>query len=383
QGANREATISITFSGVDAINFELRHILAQYQAFPFMQIRNKDLTRLLLPVESHLPTYYAVDDKTVRKILKSGQTRQEFKKIEDWANYKSSLEQREELYSKMRFMYAIRSLQIAPVQSMVDTIELTLRVQIMDLDPVTETGTIRFIYDTQSALEQLGWFTHYCRMNEYRQSDVIGGKSSVDILVPKSKGLQLVINTMANARQKTIDLNESRYDTIALPLHYETGDPGDPLYNTHGVHLDPDAHIVLIRVGDTPRRVNGKINPAAAAYHYIPFLYTRGVLLPLLGKERKVPTGVGTFSPLLKPSFFMCTKYAHYFSDQPNDMMRRGTYSPNSILWGAGDRNKTYSFDNILRDPIIGMVKYLRGLASNSSSYNHATTMQEEQTMGE
>jgi len=278
QTSNREANLTIIFSGKDQINYELRHILAQYQAFPFTQIRNKEITRMLIPLQSHLPTYFAVDQTLLRKVLTDNNIK-DFSTQKGEAHRKDLKAARDEVYSKVKFMYAIRSISIAPVPSLVDTIELNLRIQVMDLDPVSETGRIRFLYDTQSALEQLGWFTHFCRLNEYRKNDTNGSKTIVDTIIPKEKAITISFKNATNHRK--IDLG--KYSVLAMPLYIGREDntyfvnPGDDEF------IDKDAYILLVR---TPNR-----DTTTTTYTYLAFLYTRGLLLPIRESDTYLDKG--------------------------------------------------------------------------------------------
>jgi hypothetical protein len=178
EGSNHNADITIIFTGEDQINFELRHIIAQIRCFPYIQIRNAMLARTMIPMETHLDFYYYSDPALVRSFFTQvdmDRITQEGSRVSVLAAIAKSTDRSliaEKMYKKARFMYAIRSMAITPMAGKVDTIALSLNVQVMDLEPITESGNARFLYDTMSAAEQVSWLSHYQLAKSWKENMV-------------------------------------------------------------------------------------------------------------------------------------------------------------------------------------------------------------------
>jgi hypothetical protein len=159
EASNKEIRLSIRFNSAEKINSELRHIIAQFYAFPFISIRNPELTRTVLPFDANKDIYFTLADNEVMKHVKSILNLKGSNDDPDFDTYTSGSVSyhKNMLYKKTRLYYSLSGINISDVPNEVDTIDLQLSLVLVDITTISSAGIIEYLTDTHGVLMQHAW----------------------------------------------------------------------------------------------------------------------------------------------------------------------------------------------------------------------------------
>jgi len=160
QGSERQVVVTIRFDNKERINSELRHIIAQSLCTSFISIRNPEITRIMIPFDTNKEIYWANEDQKVHKLVKRYLTMKSTDKKLDFTTLTATDDEsslKNQIYKRMRLYYSIQDMKLSAVPNKVDTVDLTLRLQLTDTLSTSNRGSMDYLVDTHSTLLQQSW----------------------------------------------------------------------------------------------------------------------------------------------------------------------------------------------------------------------------------
>jgi len=228
EGTEQIVNLIIRFAGIESINSEMRHIVAQYQAFPFVSIRNRELTRIMLPFDNNKDQYWAMSDpETFRYVKQYLTVKSDNDVVDEYNTDENSPSQiKNKIYERTRLFYSISGFRISPVPNQVDTIDVTMRLQLIDTSIITSKGNIEYLIDTHATLLQHAWIYNNSTIEKIAKPNSIPERI-IQLVTPP---LPEVWNEITSIRiSKSIKEIEISNNQLHLPFLNKKGKPHIPI----------------------------------------------------------------------------------------------------------------------------------------------------------
>lgn len=188
EGTNKTATVTIRFSNRDAINSEMRHIIAQYKAFPFVSIKNSDITRTFQPFDTNINTYQKGGGIVSHLTQEYIRVKNDKFRDRPTPGKRTPADIKNEIYKNARLFYAINALSVSVIPNMVDGLDVVMDLQLFDVTTVSSDNKIAYLTDTHAVLMQMCWMYNSSSMVSpdplYRELVKVSTETTVEVPPP-------------------------------------------------------------------------------------------------------------------------------------------------------------------------------------------------------